>query len=142
MFETCRNSLHRALFILRVFLSGFLCILPLLKRCKKTAYPIYCSTHLSDEIGAHVFKPVLELHVLCDRHTILGDLGRAIRLLQSNIATLRSQRDLYSIGELIHADQETRSGVDSELDVLGESALQKGRSGEASVRKGGGALFC
>ena len=54
-----------------------------------------------DELGAHVFKSILELDFLCDGHAVICNSGSAISLVQDNVPALGSQCDLYCISEFI-----------------------------------------
>src|SRR5690348_13564645 len=85
--------------------------------------------HFLHHLGAHVLDLVLELDLLSDRHTVLGD-GRVPELLvDDDVATLRTEGDLHRARELVHAPLEARAGLCIEFEVLG-SHLSLPRSTE------------
>ncbi len=65
----------------------------------------------TDQLGAEIFELVLKLDFLRDRHTVLGDAGRAERLLDHDVAALGAERDLHRIGEDIDAAQQLLAGI-------------------------------
>ena len=66
---------------------------------------------LADELRAHVLECVLELHVLCDGHAVVGDQRRAELLAEHDVAALRAKGNFYSIGELVNAGQQGLAGL-------------------------------
>ena len=52
-----------------------------------------------DQLRAHVFKGVFQLHFLGDGYAVVGDEGSAVLLIQHNVAALGAQGDLYGIGQ-------------------------------------------
>src|SRR5690606_24167620 len=56
-----------------------------------------------DQLGADLLPRVLELDLLGDRDTVVGDRGGAPLLLQHDVAALGTERDLHGVGELVHA---------------------------------------
>jgi hypothetical protein len=58
---------------------------------------------LAHHLGAHVLELVLQLHLLGDGHAVLGDRGRAPRLLDHDVAAARAERDLHRVGEDVEA---------------------------------------
>src|SRR5439155_6134904 len=62
-------------------------------------------------LGPDLLDRVLELDLLGDRHTIVGDGGRAPLLLEDDVATLGAQRHLDRVGERVHATLETTTGL-------------------------------
>ena len=73
---------------------------------------------LAQHLRAHVLELVLELDLLGDRHSVLGDAGGAEALLDDDVATLGAERDTYGIGEDIDAAQHLFAGLDREFHVL------------------------
>ena len=59
--------------------------------------------NLADHLGAHVGKSILELHLLGDRHTVLGNLRRTEFLVDNHVATLRAQRHLHCVRQRVDA---------------------------------------
>ena len=53
--------------------------------------------HLTYELGTHILKLVLQLDLLSDRHTILGNVRSAIATREDHVATLRAKCHLYSV---------------------------------------------
>ena len=70
-------------------------------------------------LGAHVLELVLKLDFLGDGDAVLGDAGRAERLVEHDIAPLRTERDLHRIVEDIHTAQHLVAGIDAEFDFFG-----------------------
>ena len=60
---------------------------------------------LAHHLGAHVLELVLELDLLCDRHAVLGDAGRAEALVEHDVAALGAERHLHGIGKDVDAAQ-------------------------------------
>src|SRR3954467_4870749 len=56
-----------------------------------------------DHLRAHVLELVLELDLLGDRDTVLGDRRAAERTLEHHVATLRAEGDLDRVGQDVHA---------------------------------------
>ena len=73
---------------------------------------------LLDELGADLLVGVLELDLLGDGHTIVGDRGGAPLLLEHHVAALGAEGDAYRVGELVHAALERPSGLLVEGDDL------------------------
>src|SRR6185437_11023304 len=71
------------------------------------------------ELRAHVLELVLELDLLRDRDTVLGDGGGAERALEDDVAALRAQRDLDRIGQDVDARDHANARVLFEFDVFG-----------------------
>src|SRR3954470_16533959 len=76
---------------------------------------------LFDELGADLLEGVLELDFLGDGHTVVGDRGGAPLLLQDDVATLRAERHLDGIGELVHATLEGATRLLVERDEFGHA---------------------
>ena len=70
------------------------------------------------ELGADLLGRVLELDLLGDRHTIVGDRRCAPLLLDHDVAALRAQRDLHRVGELVHPRLERAASFLIEDDEL------------------------
>ena len=64
-----------------------------------------------DQLGADLLVRVLELDLLGDGHTVVGDRGSAPLLLQDDVATLGAERDLHRVGQLVHAPLESAAGL-------------------------------
>jgi hypothetical protein len=75
--------------------------------------------HLAHHLRPHVLEFVLEFNLSGDGDAVLGDTGRAEPLVQHNVATLRTERDLHRSGEDVDATQHLCTGFDRELGVLG-----------------------
>ncbi len=56
------------------------------------------------ELGAHVLEMVLELYVTGDRDTVVGNRRRTELLVEHDVAALRAEGHLDSVGELVDAD--------------------------------------
>ena len=67
-----------------------------------------------DHLGAHVLELVLELDLLGDRDTVLGDRRAAERALEHHVAALGAERDLDRVGEDVHTLDHARAGVAAE----------------------------
>src|SRR5690606_17619335 len=74
---------------------------------------------LAHHLRAHVLELVLELDLLGDRHTVLGDGGRAEALLDHDVATARPQGDLHRVGERVDAAQNQVTGAFLVCNFLG-----------------------
>src|SRR4051812_31175805 len=93
-----------------------------------------------DELGADLLERLLELDLLGDRHTVVGDGGSAPLLLQHDVAALGAERHLDGVGELVHAALEAATGLFVERDQLGHwvwsSLLVRTRCGYWSGKLG------
>src|SRR6266542_239469 len=69
------------------------------------------------ELGPEVLVVVLELDLLGDRHTIVGDGGRAPLLVEHDVATLGAECHPHHIGELVDTrlQRAPRLGVEQQL---------------------------
>ena len=65
---------------------------------------------LLDELGTDLLVGVLELDLLGDGDTVVGDRGGAPLLLQDDVAALGAEGDLDGVGERVHATLETAAG--------------------------------
>ena len=74
---------------------------------------------LLDHLGAHVLVLVFELDLLGDGHAVLGDRGRAERLLDDDVAAPRAERHLDGAGQLRNPALHRLAGVLIERDHLG-----------------------
>lgn len=81
-----------------------------------------------------ILELVLELDRLGHRHTVLGDLWVAVRVVDEHATALGAESDLDGVGELVHAGQHRRAGVNAELKVLGTEASQLCARGDADLR--------
>src|SRR6185312_5616466 len=64
-----------------------------------------------DQLGADLLVRVLQLDLLGDGYTIVGDCGGAPLLLQDDVAALGAQRHLYRVGEGVKAPLEAATGL-------------------------------
>jgi len=87
-------------------------------------------------LGAHVLELVLELDLLGHRHAVLGDLRGTEALLQDDVATLGTERDLHRIRQRIDAGQDPLLSVVVVGDLLRGhlSPLLSCRDGSPAVR--------
>ena len=65
---------------------------------------------LLHQLCAHVLKGIGQLDLLGDAHTVIGDEGSAVLLIQNNVAALGTQRDLYGIGQSVNAGLQSLAG--------------------------------
>ena len=73
---------------------------------------------LLEHLCAHVLELVFKLDFLGDRHAILGDARRAVRLVEHDVAALGAERDLHRVGEYVDAAQHAIARVLTEFDVF------------------------
>ena len=66
--------------------------------------------HFADHAGAHVLVDVFQVDFLGHGHAVLGDGGRAEALLQDDVASAGSQRDLHRLGQLRYAAPQRVAG--------------------------------
>ena len=64
----------------------------------------------ADELRAHVLESVLKLHVLCDRHAVVGDQRGAVLLAEHDVAALGAEGNFNGIGQLVNAGLDLFSG--------------------------------
>ena len=74
--------------------------------------------HFLDELGAHVLEGIVELDLLGDRDTVVGDRRGAVLLVEHDVATLRAERHLDGVGELVHARLERAARLVAEFEDL------------------------
>ena len=74
---------------------------------------------LLEELRAHVLERILELDVAGDRDAVVGDRGRAVLLVEDDVAALRPERDPDGVGEAIDAVLEAAPGHLIEQELLG-----------------------
>ena len=72
----------------------------------------------ADHGGTHVFKFIFEFNFFGDRHAILRDRRAAERAFKHNVATLRAERYLDSIGENVDTANHFRAGIITEKNLL------------------------
>ena len=75
--------------------------------------------HLAHHLGAHVLELVFEFDLLGDGDAVLGDAGRAVGLVENDVAALGTQRHLDGVVEDIDAAQQSVTGVGGEAYVFG-----------------------
>ncbi len=73
---------------------------------------------LADHLRADVLELVEELDLLRDGHAVLGDDGRAVALLDDDIATLGAERHLDGVGEGVDAVENGVTGIAIVGDLL------------------------
>ena len=78
---------------------------------------------LLDELGPDLLVRVLELDLLGDAHTIVGDGGRAPLLLEYDVAALGAERHLHGVGEDVHSPLEAAARLFVERDHLGHVVM-------------------
>src|SRR4030095_9234562 len=59
--------------------------------------------HLAYHLRAHVLERILEVDLLRHGDAVFGDGRRSELLVEDDVPTLGSQRDLYRVGQLIDA---------------------------------------
>src|SRR4051794_9180690 len=69
-------------------------------------------------LRAHVLELVLELDLLGDSDAVLGDAGSAERLVEHDVAALRTERDLHCVGENVDAAKHLVARIDGEFDFF------------------------
>ena len=74
-----------------------------------------------DQLCADLLVRVVELDLLGDGHTIVGDRGGSPLLLEDDVAALRTEGDAHGVGEDVHAPLETAASLFIESDDLGHS---------------------
>mmetsp|Transcript_4526 Transcript_4526/g.7578 ORF Transcript_4526/g.7578 Transcript_4526/m.7578 type:complete len:325 (-) Transcript_4526:123-1097(-) len=88
-------------------------------------YIIGFTRHTLDELGAHIFKLVLEINRFGDSDAILGNLRSSVWLTDNGIAALGTQSDLHSIGQEVDSSQHGSSSFDTKLDLLTHHSLAR-----------------
>jgi hypothetical protein len=73
---------------------------------------------LLDQLGADLLVGVLQLDLLGDRDTVVGDRGGAPLLLQDDVAALGAEGDLDRVGEGVHTPLEPAAGLFVESNQL------------------------
>ena len=73
---------------------------------------------LTHQLRAHVLKRIVQLDLLGDGHTVVGDQGRAELLVEHDVAALGAERDLNGIGQLIDAGFQSLAGLVPALNHL------------------------
>src|SRR6266404_8151905 len=75
--------------------------------------------HFAHHLRAHVLELVLKLDFFGDGDAVLGDAGCAERLVEHDVAALRTERDLHRVVENVDAAQHPVTGIDAEFDFFG-----------------------
>src|SRR5580693_4128758 len=81
-----------------------------------------------NKLGADLLPRVLELDLLGDGHTIVGDRGGSPLLLENHVPALRAEGYLHGVSELVHAALEAAPGFLVERDHLRCHRLQSSRN--------------
>ena len=92
---------------------------------------------LLGELGADVREGVVELDLLGDGDTVVGDRRRAALLVEDDVAALGAERHLDRVGEGVDAALQGASGVLVELQDLGHSDApsdERGSPGRHGLR--------
>jgi len=71
-----------------------------------------------DQLCAHVLERIVDLDFLRDGHAVIGDGGGAELLVEDDVASLRSERDLHGVSELVDTCFECTTGFVVELQLL------------------------
>ena len=71
-----------------------------------------------DQLCAHVLKRIVQLDVLGNGHTVVGDQRSAEFLVQNNIAALRTQSYLNRISQLVYAAAQCTASFLAEKNLL------------------------
>src|SRR5580693_250319 len=74
--------------------------------------------YFAHHLGAHVLELVVKLDFLGDGDAVLGDAGGAERLVEHDVAALRTERDLHRVVEDFDAAQHPVAGIDAEFDFF------------------------
>jgi hypothetical protein len=82
---------------------------------------------LLDELRTDLLVRVLEVDLLGDGDTVVGDGRRAPLLLEDDVAALRAERDADGVGELVHSRLERAPGVLVVGDLLGHCRKPPGQ---------------
>src|SRR5438874_668496 len=69
-------------------------------------------------LRAHILELVVELDLLGDGDAVLGDAGRAERLVEHDVAALGAERHLDGVVEDVDAAQHAVAGIDAEFDFF------------------------
>ena len=70
------------------------------------------------ELCAHVLEWIVEFDFLRDGNTVVSDGWCAELLIENDVASLRSERDLHCIGQLVHASLESATRLVIEFQLL------------------------
>src|SRR5690606_17782313 len=73
---------------------------------------------LLGELRAEVFVGVFQLHLTSDGHAVVRDGGRAVLLVEDDIAAARAERHLDRVRESVDAGLELAAGILVELEDL------------------------
>ena len=63
-----------------------------------------------DKLSAGVLELILELYLLSDGDTVLGDLWSTEFLLDDDVAALRTECNLYGVGQLVNTSLDEVAG--------------------------------
>src|SRR5438874_11133689 len=74
--------------------------------------------NFAHHLRAHVLELVVELDLLGDGDAVLGDAGRAERLVEHDVAALGAERHLDGVVEDVDAAQHAVAGIDAEFDFF------------------------
>ena len=88
------------------------------RRCSVTGIVVGLRSDLLDHLCTHVGECILELNLLGDRHTVLGDLGSTELLVDNHVATLGAQRYLHCVRQRIDTLLEEFARLDIVFDIL------------------------
>eukprot|EP00128_Syssomonas_multiformis_P010966 Colp12_sorted_trinity150504_noHs@27325 len=75
--------------------------------------------NILDQASTKVLELILELDVLGNSHTVLGDLGGAVSLLDHDRATLGAESHSHCISKLVHTGKHSNTGLITVLNLVG-----------------------
>src|SRR5437763_6057234 len=75
--------------------------------------------HFAHHLCAHVLELFFKLDLLGNGDAVLGDARCAERLVEHDVAALRTERDLHRVVENFDAAQHPVAGINAEFDFLG-----------------------
>ncbi len=78
--------------------------------------------HFLDQLGAHILEGLLELDLLGDRDSIVGDGRRAELLVQHDVPALGADGDLHGVRDPIDPSFEMGASLDVEQQLLGHGS--------------------
>ena len=77
-----------------------------------------------DQLSAKILELVGKFDFLGNRHAVLGNARGAVTLLKHHITALWAKRDLYGIGQDVHATQNAVAGIGPKTYVFGSHVFR------------------